>query len=226
MSASFDGQVVAVVGAAGAFGQRFVHQLAQAGAHVVACTRNPAQLNVPEGVYVASVDITTTDAGRDVVDAAQSEFGKLDGVINATGAVGFGALADTDAAHLEELMLVNALGPLWLTKDVSEALAQQQGFVMHISGVVSEAALPGMAAYCASKAALAAGLVSARRELRRSKVRVFDARPPHTETGLAARALFGTAPKMKPGLNPDAVVSRMLQAIGEGQQELPSADFG
>lgn len=218
-------KVVAVIGANGAFGQRFITQLAALGARPIACSRSTSALKLPSGVPAVSVDITEPDAGLAVASAAKEHFGTLDGVVNATGAVGFGSLVDTKDAHFEELMLVNAIGPLWLTKQVAPHLAETQGFIMHISGIVSESAMPGMSAYCASKSALAAGLVSARRDLRRNKVRVFDARPPHTETGLADRPLFGQAPKMKPGLNPDTVVQRMLTAIQEDQFDLPSQEF-
>lgn len=221
----WDKKVVAVVGASGAFGQRFVTQLADLGAQPVAFSRQISGLSLPHDVPAVAADITDPEAGVSVVASATERFGRLDGVINATGTVGFGSLTDTTEAHLEELMLVNALGPLWLTKQVAPALAETQGFVLHISGVVSEAALPGMAAYCASKSALAAGLVSTRRDLRRSKVRVFDARPPHTETGLADRPLFGQAPRMQTGLEPDVVVSRILKAVQENQFDIPSADF-
>lgn len=66
---------------------------------------------------------------------------------------------------------------------------------MNISGVIAETNLPGMAAYGASKAALRSFDQALAREARRRTVRVLDARPPHTETGLADRPIAGTAPR-------------------------------
>ena len=60
--------------------------------------------------------------------------------------------------------------------------------IVNISGVIAEQNLPGMAAYGASKAAVASFDEALAREARRAKVRVIDARP-HTETGLADRAI-------------------------------------
>ena len=37
---------------------------------------------------------------------------------------------------------------------------------------------------------------AAAKEARKSKIRVLDIRPPHTETGLAGRAIAGVAPKI------------------------------
>jgi cyclic-di-GMP-binding biofilm dispersal mediator protein len=72
---------------------------------------------------------------------------------------------------------------------------------------------------------LAAAATALRRELRRAKVRVIDARPPHTETGLATRPLSGTAPAMAEGLAPQQVAERILQAIENGEDDLSSAGF-
>jgi cyclic-di-GMP-binding biofilm dispersal mediator protein len=63
------------------------------------------------------------------------------------------------------------------------------------------------------------------REARRSGVRVIDARPPHTETGLATRAIAGTPPKFPTGLEPVQVARRVVQAIADGETDLPSGAF-
>ncbi len=137
----------------------------------------------------------------------------------------FGDLADTDDVVIEELFLTNTLGPMWLAKRALPALRDSQGFFVNVSGVVAESPMPGMAAYSASKAAAAAAADALRREFRRVKVSVIDARPPHTETGLATRPLAGTAPKMPTGLAPSAVAERVVSAIERGDAEVASTDF-
>jgi cyclic-di-GMP-binding biofilm dispersal mediator protein len=99
------------------------------------------------------------------------------------------------------------------------------GFLASFTGVAADLVLPGMGAYCASKAAAKAAMAVAARELRRKKIRVVDIRAPHTETGLVSRALEGTAPKMPEGLDPDFVVHRVLQAIATGEKDLPAEAF-
>ncbi|HYN57461.1 MAG TPA: SDR family NAD(P)-dependent oxidoreductase, partial [Motilibacterales bacterium] len=83
----------------------------------------------------------------------------------------------------------------------------------------------GMSAYSASKAGLAAFDAAAARELRRSRIRLIDARPPHTETGLADRPMFGTAPRLPTGLDPQDVAARILAGIANGETDLPSSAF-
>ena len=82
-----------------------------------------------------------------------------------------------------------------------------------------------MAAYSASKAALTAYDAAAGRELRRAGIRLVDARPPHTETGLAERPLAGTAPRLPPGLDPDTVAARVIAALLDDERDLPSTSF-
>ena len=172
-----------------------------------------------------AIDVRDSRAGDALVEHVLARHGRLDGLVIASGIVAFGELVDTDDVVAEELMLTNALGPLWLAKRALPALADADGFVAAITGVVAETPQAGMAAYSASKAALAGGLAAIRREFRRRGVAVIDARPPHTETGLATRPLAGTVPRIPEGLAPARAAAVIVQAIADGRDEVPSADF-
>lgn len=209
--------VVAVVGATGGLGGAVVEVLAGRGARVVRAGRS--------GAVDVEVDVRDNTAGDVLVDHCISLHGRLDGVIVAAGIVAFGDLVDTDDVVMEELFLTNALGPMWLAKRVQPSLRDTQGFFVNISGVVAESPMPGMAAYSASKAAAAAAMESIRREFRRAKVQVLDARPPHTETGLATRPLAGVAPQMPVGLVPRIVAERIVVAVERGEAIVESSAF-
>ncbi len=210
-------RVVAVVGSTGGLGGALVDVLEQHGATVVRVGHSkPADM---------TLDLRDSTAGAALVEHCRRVHGRLDGVIVAAGIVAFGNLVDTDDVVMEELFLTNTLGPMWLAKRVAPALQETQGFFVSISGVVAETPMPGMAAYSASKAAVAAAMESIRREFRRSRVHVIDARPPHTETGLATRPLEGTAPKMPLGLTPDVVAERIVVAIERNDSVVGPGDF-
>ena len=211
------GSVVAVVGATGGLGTEIVAVLESRGATVVRAGRS--------GPVDVEVDLRDSTSGDALAEYCLRTHGRLDGVIGAAGIVAFGDLVDTDDVVLEELFLTNALGPMWLAKRVAPALRESQGFFVNISGVVAESPMPGMAAYSASKSAAAAAMESVRREFRRVKVQVIDARPPHTETGLATRPLAGTATKMADGLAPRVVAERIVVAVERGEAVVGPGEF-
>jgi short-subunit dehydrogenase len=224
---TLDGAVVAVVGASGALGSLIAKDLAGRGARVVLVGRDEDRLRAVglDDAPRVVADLTDATAGERIVQAAREAYGRLDGVVNAAGVVAFGPLVDTDDAVVEDLFMTNVIGPLWMIRRVAPLIAESGGFVCNISAVVAEQPMPGMSAYAASKAALTAADKALVRELRRMKVSVIDARPPHTETGLATRPLAGEAPTLPQGLEPQAVARRIVQAIEDGQPDVPAADF-
>ncbi|MGC1208912.1 MAG: SDR family NAD(P)-dependent oxidoreductase, partial [Ornithinimicrobium sp.] len=160
-----------------------------------------------------------------LVTVAREKFGRLDGVINAAGVVAFGNLVDTEDAVIEELFFTNVIGPLWMLRRAAPLLAESQGFVLNISAVVADQPMPGMAAYSATKAALTGADHALVRELKRSKISVYDVQPPHTETGLVNRALAGQAPKLPDGLAPERVATAIIEAIEQGRLNVSADDI-
>ena len=86
--------------------------------------------------------------------------------------------------------------------------------IVNVSAVVADQPMAGLAAYSAAKAGLTAFDVAFRREMRRAKVRVVDARPPHMETDLANRPLAGEAPGLAQGRDPREVADELVAAVG------------
>lgn len=226
-ASALEGARVAVVGASGGLGTAFTHALAARGARPLLAGRDLDRLRAVgvAGAPMVEVDVRDPGCGARIADAAVEAFGGLDGLVNATGVVAFGSLADHDDDTIEELFLTNAMGPLWLVRGVLPLLLESRGFVVQLSGVIAEQPMPGMAVYAATKAALMAADTALTRELRRVGVRIIDARPPHTETGLATRPILGSAPALPAGLAPEAVVERILGAIEAGETSLASTAF-
>ena len=221
-----DGASIVVVGASGGIGRQIAAQLAERGARLTLVGRDLSALkSLAIDATLLSADLRDAAAGRAIVDAALAANDRLDGVVNAAGIVAFGSLADTDDAVIEELFLTNVLGPLWLIRAALPALTESRGFIANVSAVVAEQPLAGMAAYAASKAALTAADRALTRELRAAGIAVTDARPPHTETGLADRPIAGTAPRLRQGLQPDVVARRIVAAICAGEREVPAEAF-
>jgi short-subunit dehydrogenase len=223
---SLEGASVVVTGASGGIGRHIAKQLAEAGARLTLAARDRNALeSLGIDATVVSADLRDAEAGRTIVAAALAANNTLDGLVNAAGVVAFGSLADTADEVIEDLFLTNVLGPLWLMRAAIPALTESRGFIANISAVVAEQPLAGMAAYAASKAALTAADRALTRELRAAGITVTDARPPHTETGLADRPISGIAPRLHEGLRPEDVARRIVKAIIVGEREIPAEAF-
>ena len=142
----------------------------------------------------------------------------------------FGPASEVSDETIRQLFETNTLGPMRLIREAAphlaaSATAGRKPFIVTLSGIVAESPTAGLAAYSASKAALAAFMQASSREFRRSGIRVLDSRQGHTETGLATRAIAGTAPAFPAGLDPAAVAGRIVRGILDDEKDLPSSAF-
>lgn len=212
---TLQGSLFLVVGATGGLGAAIAKELESRGGYVLRTSR------------------TSPDLAADITDASQrarivqlvAEHGGVDGLILASGEVGFGLHGTVSADDISRIVDVDLTAPLALVNELLPHV-KENGNITFITGAVVDFATLGMAAYTAAKAGLSASCAVLRRELRSRKINVLDARPPHTETGLASRAIYGEAPKMKEGLAPDVVAKRIVDAIAENETELAPVVFG
>jgi cyclic-di-GMP-binding biofilm dispersal mediator protein len=222
------GKTFVVVGARGGLGREIATQLTQRGASVIGTARSESSFGEMVGYTSRQLPLDLNDprSVADFIDDLTSGPVGIDGLVLAAGIVAFGPVAETSSATLSELMTVNATAQLAIVTGLASTLARSgDAVVVSLSGKVAEIPTAGIAAYSASKAALHAFSVAAGRELRRSNIRWVDARPGHTETGLATRAVAGTAPDFGAGLTPVAVATRIVDAIVNDEKDLPSAAF-
>jgi len=225
---SLTNATVLVIGAAGGIGQSLCAALHAAGATVIGTTKDAGKLSSLATTTSSQrvLDLADGDSIAAFLDDIEAEDVTLTGIIVAAGVVGFGNAVDVPAAGFDRMMAINATGPIHVLSALSPIVGKSgDGFVVTLSGMIAETPMAGLSAYSASKAALHAFSVAAGREFRRIGVRFVDARPGHTESGLATRALFGEAPNFGAGLTTDAVAARIVAAIVNDEKDLPSAAF-
>ncbi|MEJ5946206.1 SDR family oxidoreductase [Pseudokineococcus basanitobsidens] len=227
-----DGARVLVTGASGGLGSLLAGGMAQRGARVVVSGRDEQRLRALDVEAAAHLpaDLRQPGAPEELVGAATDALGGLDVLVHAAGAVAFGPAVEADDDLLDEMLLLHYLAPARLLRAAAphlRASASDRGgsLAVMLSAVVAEQPVAGMAAYSAAKAALTAFDAAVAKELRKEKVRVLDVRPPHTETGLADRAVAGSAPRMPQGKAPQAVVDRILRAVADDERDLSSSAF-
>jgi cyclic-di-GMP-binding biofilm dispersal mediator protein len=220
------GARVLVVGASGGIGRPLSAAFAGRGAQLALAARDTSRLS-DLGVAARSTfafDLADEAAAQPLVAAAAETLGGLDGIVCCAGAVAFGPLDEIPSDVLHEIVAVDLVGPLLLARAAIPVL-QRGGFVLNVSGVVAETPTAGIVVYSAAKAGISAGFRALAREVRSRGVSVIDARPPHTETGLAGRPLHGEPPRMREGLDPAAVAERLVLAVEQDERDVSASAF-
>ncbi len=225
-SRSLHGARILVVGASGGLGRPLAVALAGRGARLVLAGRESSSLDGVDVRQPAALtfDLRAADAAPRLVEAAADALGGLDGVVCCAGAVAFGPLDETPVDVLREIVAVDLVGPLLLARAAIPILPAG-GFVLNVSGSIAELPTAGMVTYSAAKAGISAAFRALAREVRSRGLSVIDARPPHTETGLAGRALHGEPPRLRAGLDPAVVAERLVRAIESGERDVPASAF-
>jgi short-subunit dehydrogenase len=226
------GKTLLVLGGSGALGSLITSKLIANGAQVMATTTSNEKGDlIPSAASPRLLlDLERNESIEVLVNYLIQSGAQIDGIVNATGVVAFGPAQDLGAATLSRLAAVNLTGPISIISGLLPALkvsaqAGNEPFIVNISGVVAEAPMAGLAAYSATKAGLWAFDQALTREVRKDGIRVIDARPGHTETGLATRAIAGIAPAFPTGMTPESVADRIVIAILTGENDLPSSAF-
>ena len=156
---------ILVTGASSGVGYATVNSLIREhGARVLALSRNKAALqqllseNSTTGrLEIRSIDIAAPDAPNSVL--AMIGDRRVHGVVHNAGSLLKAEFGSYTLADLRDLYAINVFAPLLLTQAIAPALAgKPPGHVVHIGsmgGFQDSAKFPGLAAYSASKAALA-----------------------------------------------------------------------
>jgi NAD(P)-dependent dehydrogenase (short-subunit alcohol dehydrogenase family) len=119
-------------------------------------------------------DLTLTKTCKAVVDAAVSQFGRLDILANCAGNTARGGILDTDEASFEKLFATNVKAPFFMIQHAArEMLKRKSGIIINISSMLAHGGPPFLLTYSATKAALVTITKSAANTLKRDGIRVF-----------------------------------------------------
>lgn len=156
------GKVVIVTGASSGLGVSFAQAFAEAGADLVLGARrvekmaDTAALVESAGgrVHACQTDVADTEQCQRLVDAAISEFGRVDVLINNAG-VGTAVPASRETpGEFQSVLEVNLNGSYWMAQACARVMGSGSS-IINIASVLglTTAGLP-QAAYSASKAAV------------------------------------------------------------------------
>jgi short-subunit dehydrogenase len=150
-------------------GLALTERLARRGARLALVARSQdqlARLAVEHGGDAYPADLTDVDGIESLVRRIGSG-GPIDVLINNAGVDLTGSLTDLAPDRICELITVNLLAPILLTRAVIPMMrAQGRGHIVNVSSLSGTNAVPGLAPYSTSKAGLSHFTASLRAELK------------------------------------------------------------
>jgi 3-oxoacyl-[acyl-carrier protein] reductase len=192
MAGKLSGKVALITGASAGIGLASARALAAEGANLVVTARRRDRLeSLAKEFPAVRVQIVTGDAREertaiDCVKAATDAFGRLDILINNTGAGNYKNLVDTSAADYDEMMDTNVRSTFLFTRHaVPVMVAQKSGTVLMISSMAGIYGFPGEAVYCATKFAQIGFAQALDKELRPHGIKVGAICPGGVKTEFA-----------------------------------------
>jgi NAD(P)-dependent dehydrogenase (short-subunit alcohol dehydrogenase family) len=219
------GRSVLITGAARGIGAALARKAAR-GARVALVGLEPELLAKvadelgPEHLWVEA-DVTDPEALKSAVDRTVATFGGLDIVVANAGIAPLTTVMTSSAHALSRTIEINLIGSMLTAHAALPHLAERRGHVLLISSAAAFTVLPGMSAYCASKAGLERFGDALRLEVAHRGVTVASAHPTWIDTDLvrdteAALPTFAATRKQLPGpLGAFTSVEECAQALVE-----------
>lgn len=186
---SMVGRSVVVTGASKGIGYAVAERLTRAGAWVGMVARTEAALADAAG-KAGGVAIAADVSSPSSVDALRMRVeeelgGTPDAVVNCAGGFVLASFVDTTTEELDSQIASNLRGPFLVTRVFLPAmLKRRSGQIINVGSIAGRVALPGNAAYSASKYGLRGMHEVLAAELRGTGVRATLVEPAATDTPL------------------------------------------
>jgi len=184
---------ILVTGAGRGIGRAVALALAREGARITVVSRTAAELdslvgeieaNGARGIAFAG-DLRSGSSCEAAIAAAIANFGGLQVLVNNAGVGAHSNVQDTTDESWEGVLGTNLTAVFRLTRAALPHLAHRGGHVIMVSSLAGQNPIAGMAAYCASKAALDHFAACLMLEVRQRGIKVTTIAPGSVETSFS-----------------------------------------
>jgi 3-oxoacyl-[acyl-carrier protein] reductase len=161
--AKLSGKVAVVTGASKGIGAAIAEELAKDGASVIvnysssAAGAEAVVARIKAGggkAKAVRADVSKPAESKQLIDAAVSEFGRIDILVNNAAVYDFVPLHQVTEAHFDRMFDLNVRGLLFTTQAAAGAFGDRGGSIINIGSMASLSPPPGGSVYSATKGAV------------------------------------------------------------------------
>jgi 3-oxoacyl-[acyl-carrier protein] reductase len=186
---------VVVTGGSRGIGLGIARKLAGSGYRVIAIARKrnseldaaaqQAELANPGSFHFMPFDLADIKNISSLVSGLRKDFGPIYGLVNNAGVSFDGALALMPTSEIEQLVRINTLSPIVLTKYIVRfMMSDGEGRIVNLASIAAFSGYSGLAVYGATKASIVGFSRSLAREVGRLGVTVNSVAPGFVETDM------------------------------------------
>ncbi|MDP5061774.1 MAG: SDR family oxidoreductase [Maribacter sp.] len=203
--ASIENKVIWVTGASSGIGEALAYQLNELGAKIILSARRADVLlkvkgncKFPKNATILPLDLIAFDSLETTTETAISIYGKIDILINNGGLSQRSLIIDTKFEVYQQMIDVNYLGTIKLTKHLlPHFIAQKGGHFVTVTSLMGKFSSPYRSGYCGAKHALHGFFDALRMEHDKDNVNVSIICPGFIQTNVAKNALTGDGSALK-----------------------------
>jgi 3-oxoacyl-[acyl-carrier protein] reductase len=183
---------VIVTGGSRGLGLAICERLALAGYRAIAVARSEtpelkaAMLAASQGgILFAPFDLGDIDAMPEFVRSLRQQHGPIYGLVNNAGIGTEGLLAVMPLEQIEQLIRINTLSPIALTRQVIRSMfAEGHGRIVNMSSIIASTGYSALSVYAATKASMTGFTKSLAREVGRAGITVNAVAPGFIQTAM------------------------------------------
>ena len=198
MSGSLQGQIAVVTGASGGLGAHFARLLAQEGAAVALTARRLDKVEALAGELAGAghramalrLDVAQAETIGPAFDEVEAGLGPISILVNNAGVGGEGLALELSIEDFDQTFAVNVRGTFFAAQQaarrmIASGVAERgEGRIVNLASIASQTVLPGLSAYCGSKAAVAMLTRGLAREWARRGIAVNALAPGYIDTDI------------------------------------------
>lgn len=239
-------KVVLITGASSGLGEALAHEFHKSHSKVILAARRKEELQrvkddllalgCLDAAHEPAIILLDLNDLKDIPKKAEEVLGihgKVDILVNNGGISYRGEIASTSIDVDLQVMLINYLGHVRLTKALLPSMVKQNnGHIIAVSSIQGKIAIPFRSAYSASKHATQAFFDVLRSELGETNIHVCVISPGYIRTNLSLNAVTGNGSTYgvmdrttSTGMEPKNVADAIIGAILSRKNELVLSGF-